>query len=106
MPPPEEQKKSLSLPLDSFAFLPSLAPPVDFVILRGQRPGRLNGGAEASSEIAAFRPYLGINGRLHGLPVSVPGDLSSRFGPRGPAGEIVRCVGLETNDGAALHHRV
>lgn len=64
------------------------------------------GAIEASSEIAAFSPYLGINGRLHGLPVSVPGDLSSRFGPRGSAGEIVRCVGLETNDGAALHHRV
>lgn len=50
--------------------------------------------------------YLGINCSLHDLSISVPGDLSSRSGSRGSAGEIVRCVGLQTYNGATLHHGV
>lgn len=50
--------------------------------------------------------YLGINCSLHDLSISVPGDLSSRFGSRGSAGEVVRCVGLQTYNGATFHHRV
>lgn len=53
-----------------------------------------------------FSLYLGINCRLHDLSISVPGDLGSRFGSRGSAGEIVWCVGLKTYNRAALHHRV
>ena len=53
-----------------------------------------------------FLLYLGINRRLHDLSVSVPGDLSSRFGSRGSAGEVVSCVGLKTHNGAAFHHGV
>lgn len=53
-----------------------------------------------------FSLYLGINCSFHDFSISVPGDFSSRFGSRGSAGEVVRCVGLETYNGAAFHHRV
>lgn len=53
-----------------------------------------------------FSVYLGINGGLHDLSISVPGDLCSRFGSWGSAGEIVWRVGLETYDRAAFHHGV
>lgn len=53
-----------------------------------------------------FLLYLGINRGLHDLAVSVPGDLGSRLGSRGSAGEVVSCVGLKTYNGAALHHGV
>lgn len=56
--------------------------------------------------INLFSPYLGINCCLHNLSISVPGDLSSRFGSWGSAGEVVWCVGLKTYNRAALHHRV
>lgn len=56
--------------------------------------------------IDLFSLYLGINCRLHDLSISVPGDLSSRFGSWGSAGKVVWCVGLKTYNRAALHHRV
>lgn len=53
-----------------------------------------------------FSLYLGINCSLHDLSISVPGDLSSRFGSRGSAGEVVWCVGLKTYNRAAFHQRI
>lgn len=56
--------------------------------------------------IDLFSLYLGVKHIFHDLSISVPGDLSSRFGSRGSAGEVVRCVGLQTHNRATLHHRV
>lgn len=53
-----------------------------------------------------FSLYLGINCILHDLSISVPSDLSSRFGTRGSAGEVMRCVGLKTYNRATFHYRI
>lgn len=53
-----------------------------------------------------FSLYLGINCSLHDLSISVPGDLSSRFGSRGSAGEVMWCMGLKTYNRATFHYRI
>lgn len=56
--------------------------------------------------IDLFSLHLGINCSLHDLSVSIPSDLSSRFGSWGFAGEVMWCVGLKTYNRATFHYRI